>query len=373
MINEAAFKKFLKGISITNYKKVDNSIIVASTQKGRAERKSELQAIKAFFPKAKFVDDGRSGYLEILDGGKKIKIFSKPEKVAGGVILKPNFFKGVTDTEIPMSTYADTLINSIENNSKLDAQQKQLLISLTEYHRKFDATKGANFKKIYSNFKETIPLSTINNDFSELLGPLAVINKKLLPLTMSKTKAFIPDRGNEPLLDYKLISGSDIYKISAKSGDTTNTLKPGDVFSLINAEAALLKRHSKTIQYQVLEILTNNSWKQGPITAVNFLKKNGIKEAKWITSNEYSEPMRQQSENTLVDISKTSLDFTKLYEDATNAKVYYVKFRMDQSGAIKWEILKDSKDRPEVKKRIVFRSKNFVGRPNGDKLGFQPK
>ena len=46
---------------------------------------------------------------------------------------------------------------------------------------------------------------------------------------------------------------------------------------------------------------------------------------------------------------------------------------MGSDGIPVWEILKDNANRPEAKKRIEFRSKNYVGRPNGDKLGFQPK
>lgn len=379
--NEPAFKKFLKGIGVTAYKEAGNSIVLSSSSKSRAARKSELQATQAYFNKAKIkstlIDDGRSGYLEVTINSKKIKIFSKPEKTAAGIILKPSFFSGLTDVDIKMSEYGDKLLDAIKSNSVLDSHQKELLLALAQYHITFSPTDLAKFKKTFKAYGETLPINTINNDFGEVLGPLAVVKKKLLPLSMSTTKVFIPGRSNEPLLDYKLIAtkGSDItvYKISAKSGDTTNTLKPGDVIKLIDEEHKILSKHKNSDEYKVLKLLAENSWKEGPIKALAHLKSKNLHEAKWLKDATYTEQTRQQAENSLMEISKKSMDFTKLYKDATHAKIYYVKFKLEPAGTLDWELLKDDPNRPEAHKRIEFRSKNYVGRPNGDKLGFQPK
>jgi hypothetical protein len=371
------FKKQLKTIGIEKYTQVGNSIILASKQSSRSARKSELQAVTKFFKGSKLIDDGRSGYVEAKISNKTVKIFSKPERTASGIVLKPSFFSGLTDTEIPYSQYGNKLLASIQENQSLDASQKKLLESLARYHLSFSPSDLANFKKIYAKFKQTIPINTINNDFGEVLGPLAVIKKKLLPITPSSAKIFIPGKSNEPLLDYRIIVGAGPaatqYKISAKSGDTTNTLKPGDVMQLIDQDAKLKRKHAASHQYNVLKLLAEGSWKQGPIDALGYLKKQRYSEAKWLVDTTYAESTRQQSENSLVEISKKSLDFSDIYFDATNAKVYYVKFSLSNDGTPQWEILKDEKNRPESKKRIEFRSKNYVGRPNGDKLGFQPK
>ena len=88
---------------------------------------------------------------------------------------------------------------------------------------------------------------------------------------------------------------------------------------------------------------------------------------------EYSEEVRQKAENTIVQISRESLDFTPIFKDATESKVYYVKFRMTMTGDTEWKLVetpKDEKENKKTEKRVSFRSKNFVGRAK-DKLGFQ--
>jgi len=373
--NETQFKKFLKGLGITTYRTAGNSIVLSSTQRSRSGRKSELVAVQAFFKGSKYIDDGRSGYVVTKVNNKEIKIFSKPEKTASGIILKPSFFEGITDIDIPLSEYAEKVEKGIKSNDKLDGQQKQLLLALLKYHTTFSTADLTALKKTFNALKTTLPLSTINNDFGEVLGPLAILKKKLLPINIRTAVVFIPSRSNEPLLDYRIYDKEKKtnYKISAKSGDTTNTLKPGDVIKLIDGSAKIKQKHQSTDQYKVLQLLTENTWKEGPILALNYLKSKNFSETKWLKETNYTEPTRQQSENSLVKISKESLDFTNIYVDATNAKVYYVKFLLDATGVPAWEILLDSKNRPKSDKRIEFRSKNFVGRPNGDKLGFQPK
>lgn len=375
LTNETQFKKFLKGIGITTYRVAGDSIILSSSQRSRSGRKSELNSVQAFFKGSKYIDDGRSGYVETKVNSKTIKIFSKPEKTASGIVLKPSFFDGITDVQIPLSEYAEKVKNGITSNEKLDGQQKQLLLALLKYHVTFSPADLSALKKTFASLKQTLPLNTINNDFGEVLGPLAILKKKLLPINARTCSVFLPSRSNEPLLDYKIYDRekNTEYKISAKSGDTTNTLKPGDVLMLIDESDKMKRKHQSTDQYKVLKLLKENSWKEGPILALKYLKDKNYSEAKWLKNTNYTEPARQQSENSLVKISKDSLDFTNIYTDATNAKVYYVKFALDQSGVPDWDILLNEEDRPKVKKRIEFRSKNFVGRPNGDKLGFQPK
>jgi hypothetical protein len=375
LTNESQFKTFLKKIGINSYRIAGNSIVLASPQSSRSGRKSELNSVQAFFKGSKFVDDGRSGYVETKINNKAIKIFSKPEKSASGIILKPSLFDGITDVDIPLSKYAEKVREGIESNKKLDGQQKQLLLALLKYHTTFSPSDLTMLKKTFASLSEVLPLNTINNDFGEVLGPLAVLKKKFLPITSASCSVFIPSRSNEPLLDYKIYDKTKKteYKISAKSGDSTNTLKPGDVLMLIDESDKMRKKHQSTDQYKVLKLLKENSWKEGPILALDYLKSKRLKEAAWLKNTKYTEPTRQQAENSLVEISRNSLDFTSIYTDATNAKVYYVKFQIGKNGVPEWEILANEEDRPKVKKRIEFRSKNYVGRPNGDKLGFQPK
>jgi hypothetical protein len=132
------------------------------------------------------------------------------------------------------------------------------------------------------------------------------------------------------------------------------------------------EKHRNSDQYNVIKLLAENTWKAGPILALNYLKSKGFSDASWLNSTDYTEPSRQQSENSLMKISKETLNFNEIYFDATNAKIYYVKFLLGISGDPSWKILTDAENRPKIDKRVAFRSKNYVGRPNGDKLGFQP-
>jgi hypothetical protein len=373
-ITETQFKKTLKALGLSTYVKAGTKITISSPARSRNDRSSLLKEIAKIVPGSTFKDDGRSGYIDSTIGTEKVKIFLKPAKTASGIILKPQFFSGITDSDISFSSYYSTLIASIQDNKKLDGQQKSMLVDLVDYHTSFSSQALVKWKKSFKASGDCIPVNTINNDFGEILGPLAIINKQLLPIDSKKAKVFLPYAGNYPLLDYIIKTDKKQYNISAKSGDTTNTLKPSDVKKLIDDSTVLKRKYSNTPQYNVVRILAETSWKQGPIDALMYLKSEGYKEAKWIKNATYSEPIRQQSENSIVEISRNSLDFTQMYVDATDAKVYYVKFKMLPDGTPEWKLVDSAEDkakRPQATKRIAFRSKNYVGRPNGDKLGFQ--
>ena len=378
MITEQFFKNELKKLGFTNYRVAGNDIVISSTDTARAKRKSLLQTIQsAFLKDSEYVKDKGAGFLRIKLSSKTIKVFVKPEKTSSGILLKPNFFAGMTDVEIPFIGYGNKLLNSIESNITLVQEQKELLKSLVNYHMTFSSTDLNKLKNTFISFKDTIPISTINNDFGELLGPLAIINKNLIKeIPSSGVSIFVPFRGNFPLLDYKLIVNGNkntVFKISAKSGDTTNTLKPGDVLNLLEEEPKLLKKYKDSVQFNIVKILNENTVKLGPIEAIKFLKTKDFKKASFINpSSTYTEQLRQQCENLLVSISKEDLDFTGMFNDATNAKIHYIKFQLGSDGTPIWSYIEPQKNRPKLgNKRIAFRSKNFIGRA-ADKLGFQP-
>jgi hypothetical protein len=369
MLSEQSVKKEINKLGLS-YKTDQNNFIILTPYTSRDQRRSVLVSLQGALKESVFVQDKGAGFLKLKISNKPVKIYIKPEKTGSGVLLKPNLFPNMTDVEIKFSAYGTRLIQSIEL-TELSQEQKELLKALTRYH--LNEIGLAALKKTFSLFKDTIPLNTINNDFSELLGPLAVINMKLLKIPKSNSTVFVPYRGNFPLLDYKITNGKTVYKISAKSGDTTNTLKPGDVVELIEDEASLKSKYSRSTEFNVIKILKENTVKQGPIEAIDYLKSLGFKKANFLTTKVYTEELRQQCEDVLVSLSKEDIDFTPLFKDATNAKIHYIKFSLSSDGTPTWKYLKEDKERPDISsKRIVFRSKNYVGRA-ADKLGFQPK
>jgi len=307
-----------------------------------------------------------------------VTIILKPNKKGGELILKPNIFgtkNRLVDNKIPFRSYYSTLINSINETEKLDAIQREVLLALVEDAMNSTAKTKSQIKSVMKYVNSVININTINNDFGEVLGPLAIVSRGLLPINPSNAVVFIPGRSNEPLLDYKMTDDKKEYKISAKSGENTNTLKPGDVVTLIESSKHYKKKWENTTEFQILKILTDNTWKQGPINAALWLKRKGVKGYfDGITSDVFTEENRQQSENALVKYSREAIDFGQIFKDATDAKVYYVKFQLDISGTTKWELVKKTNQKKNDKiasKRVVFRTKNYVGRHNGDKLGFQ--
>ena len=302
----------------------------------------------------------------------------KPESTAGSLILKPNLFGSATnkvvDVDIPYGSYRGRLVSAIDQTTKLNEVQKDFLKLLVDYTASPSSATKTKIAKLLTGGLIGIQINTINNDFGEVLGPIAVMTKGFLPIDSKSAVVRIPARSNEPLLDYKITDKNREYKISAKSGETTNTLKPGDVVALIKGSKKLYSKWKDTPQFKLIEILDTESTKQGPISAGMYLKKNGFKSYfDWLKNEQYTEEVRQQAEDTIVKISREALDMTPIFADATNTKVFYVKFKLSISGDMEWKLVETPKDKQNdaaTKKRVTFRSKNYVGRP-GDKLGFQ--
>ena len=384
-MTDSNFKKILRDIGILSYEVVSaRSMILFGSSKSRSDRQEALRSLADVLKPygASYVKESSAsgaGYI----GVGQAKIMLKPTKVAGNLILKPGLFgdsrNKIIDKDIPYKSYYSLLINSINTTDKLDDSQKEVLIALTEDAAGSTTASKSKVKKVMKSLGQTLSLSTINNDFGEVLGPLAVMTQRLLPIDSRSAIVRIPGRSNEPLLDYKITDKNREYKISAKSGNTTNTLKPSDVVSLIEDNNLtnknfLYKKWKNTPQYALLKILDSGSTKQGPIDAGMWLKKNGYASYfSWLKKSDYTEEIRQKAETAIVLISREALDFTEIFSDSVTSKVYYIKFKMSATGDIEWKLVETSQDKKESKKtlkRVTFRSKNFVGRPK-DKLGFQ--
>jgi len=135
MFSEPKFKAYIKKLGITKYTLDKNKVIISSNERSPEVRKGHLLALQGFFTGSTFIDDGRSGYLQVKEGNKIVlKVFSKPEKTAGGLILKPQFFSSITDEYIQFNDYASKVIISIDENVKLKAEQKEYLKTLVKYN-----------------------------------------------------------------------------------------------------------------------------------------------------------------------------------------------------------------------------------------------
>ena len=269
-------------------------------------------------------------------------------------------------------------MDTIESRTDLDGPLKSYLRLLVEYWSG-TAAAGGKIKKLYPAIKDIIPINDINKDFSEVLGPLAVIKHNILAGTGHRVTAtspiFIPVRPNEPLMDYKV--GTVV--ISAKSGTTTNTVKPADILGLLQKQSSLITKYKPTKEYQILQILLENPALLGPVAAVKILL--GSKYDTWVKNNAYfkgkkgrytDNELMYECEKYLQNESKTgSLNFTKMFADAIKGSVVYVKYSIDSSGIGNFEtIVAQDVLKSATGTRPYLRTKNGYTRA-ADKMGIQ--
>lgn len=316
----------------------------------------------------------------------------KPGSI-GKVNLKPQAFK-VKEIDYSLDSYIKVIVDSLEERTDLSGELKLYLIELIEYISK-KTNNTTNLKKFFS---KNLPINEINKDFGEVLGPIEIIANDLLSSKKIKinnsAKIFVPSRPNEPLMDYGIKNNGKIYTISAKSGETTNTVKASDILMLLKKNDKTNNKWSNTPQYKVLECIANGSTVSGPAYAAAYLSNkykeefSGITEkgASSLTKSTYDvgefasfivnaglvKPtaleLAYEIEKRVAKISKDKLDFTEIFKDAILGEVIYVKFEIDSLGIPKFKVMASS---DFGVKKVSLRSKNARTR-SADKLGVQP-
>lgn len=318
-------------------------------------------------------------------------------KASGAASLKPQAF-GVSDkVKYKIPAYYSLIKKAIEDRKDLSADVRIYLDALLDSSANKPGA-SARAKKIFASASGSLPLNDIKKDFGEVIGPVAIYYKKLLiPKGLKTTSAMtveVPLRPNEPLMDYAVFEGPVKYIISAKSGTTTNVVKPKDILDLISKSPPLVKKWSKTKEYKTLQVLSENSTLIGPIRAVGVLEptlvdsnsvgteKSFNRKAveKFVESNSYLSRKQNptvneimyEAEKVLQGKSKSGeLDLNSIFSDAIKEQVVYVKFDLDRSGDGDWEIIVSS-DIAKAKsgKKAFLRTKNGYTRAS-DRMGVQ--
>jgi hypothetical protein len=336
------------------------------------------------------------------------KIAKPGVRSSSAMSLKPQAF-GVRDTEYSFKNYAKLIRENIEERKELTGDVRAYLSSLIDYCDDPSKKNAVEVRKCYSSAK-SIPVSDIVKDFGEVAGPFGVLSNKLIKgLSESNTAVFIPARPNEPLMDYSVrdTTKNVRYIISAKSGTTSNVVKPGDIINLLNKIPAKKTKWQRTVQYKVLEILSGASILHGPILVAAYLTGKGFKEfggitqkaaddfvakakgssstaynkslfIKFISENEVLKKLKRtptaneimyECEKAIGNLSKTDkLDFTKLFRNAVDEQVYYIKFSLDNTGVPEFDLIGDTPE--ELKSKVFLRSKNGYTRAS-DRIGIQ--
>lgn len=320
-------------------------------------------------------------------------------KSSGAVSLKPQGF-GIKDRKYSMAEYKNTVKAAIEENKSLSGELRTYLGALFDYYTG-GTTTSTKVTEIFTRLKDYLPLNDINKDFGEVLGPVAITYKGVLSskgLNIgTSAQVYVPARPNEPLMDYGLYTSKQDFIISAKSGTTTNVVKPGDILDLIGRDDKKQKKWSRTNEYAILQILASNSILIGPIRAVSQLYPDLVSPAvadaispasydpadfkKLISSDSYlAAKDKTPSLNEIMyacekiiqrETREGSLNMNKIFADAINGIVYYVKFELDNRGIGLW----DSATAADITKigtygRIYLRTKNGNTRAS-DRMGIQ--
>ena len=315
------------------------------------------------------------------------------------VNLKPQAF-GIGETKYNITDYVDLVLTSIEERNNLSPETKNYLQSLVLYYAGFENLQFT--QNAYNAASSSLPMRDIKKDFGEVLGPIAVIKQQILSeVNIPKgntTKIYMPARPNEPLMDYGIIVNNKTYVISAKSGTTTNVVKPQDIIDLLKKNPANLRKYQNTEQYKILESLSENGIVDGAIIAASKLSGGPSPEAaadvkkklgtgtykddkydiglmaSFINSNDY---LKKQTKPTLNQImyecekmiaakSKNGLNFTPMFKDAVQNQVIYVKFDVTGATPDFQVIMNDDFST----KKVTLRTKNGYTR-RSDRMGVQ--
>jgi len=328
------------------------------------------------------------------------------------VDLKPQAF-GLSG-QFTLTNYISNLKSSIRSRQDINGDLQDYLLDLVDYIN----TGTGNL----SGYNLTnLPMSSIEKEFGEALGPIFCIKRglvgkldksgKSLGVTQS-TMINIVGQGARTK-DYELINTNGaILNISAKGGtSSSNTYKPASIMETIQLNPKLesrINQYGKT-QLDIIKTLNTYSAIQGPIIAANalgyyntlssFLPKSGLQNPNLISKElqEVYEPMfltadseiakryreKQKTkttftyrtitwchENFLIKYSLQSENqkiFTKIVNDVTSAGLFFVKLNF--SGQVPtFSVLMPGSGSIN---NVYLRQKNTKFGGGGEKLGFQ--
>jgi len=323
-------------------------------------------------------------------------------KRVSGIKLKPQDFKFFTKENWAVKELADALVDELEEREDLAPDLKTYAIHLVKYWSKTDnSVTKASFKNLKQPERG---INELNKDFGEMLGAMACIKHNILNMSLSQTsKMFFPLRGNEPLIDYKILAPNKEINVSAKSGTTTNTLKPADILMLLESKRSNYRSSALDIMRNVRDYSTV----MFPFQTINMfakgvLSKEALEEAKNFKVANFSQknytdelfadlikiikipgttsvkPSIGQifyyTEKYIIDSANKNPAYnpTGAFVEATKGQVLYVRYKITSAnpeGQFEVDVSDSMNDK--VQKNVKWRSKNATNRA-ADKLGVQP-
>ena len=312
-------------------------------------------------------------------------------KTLGAVNLKPQAFG--LGAPLSLTSYVSTLKKSIKNRNNIKGELQEYLLDLVDYV--FSGSGGlVGFK-----FNE-LPMTSIRNDFGEVLGPIFCLRSGLINLNLgvnaSSTISF-PASGAEPLLDYFINTPTKQIKVSAKAKGTSNTLKMSALVPAVLNDSKLSIKHANSLEFRLMSAINSNSINMGAIECallIGAISPQAAGSVRGLRGNDTEIPnpqlfidlisnesiLRSKQKFTLREIAyaceKKVVEFsrktmvskklTEIVKDILDNEIFFVKLDID-NGIPRFNIVSTS-DR--TISNLVFRNKNDTGRAS-DRLGFK--
>lgn len=215
------------------------------------------------------------------EGWVRVTQLKKPQTRAGGTSfnMKPQDFPGLPlDDWIAYPAYLQALKSAIEVRVELPTVVKTFLVELVEYCDSHSTGDRADLITAYRNLTDSsydASIKNIQKDFSEMMAPICVLERGgsqmqrlgFPNLNKGNAMVFIPQAGNEPLIDFKLKDGDDReYPFSVKVlSNTTNVIKPQDLVEFMdsNSRDDFMVEYEKKLEAKVLRALSPGRTRKG--------------------------------------------------------------------------------------------------------------
>ena len=251
--------------STTVYSKDDNGKYVAAGSLSKGDAVTYLDGQGDGHTKAAFQSELGVVYANI-------DIFVKPKSAQSVAIsLGPSSFGLANRTFNSVNEYYIALTNALIGRTDIPGELFDYVNELLDY---VNNGSGSYTGIDFSSFN----WGQLQNYYAEVIGPIACCKRGLLnglvdTLAIGSAKIFMPP-DSERLYDYKVIIGKDEHMISAKvKSGASNQVKPQFVVDAI-VNSGRLNQFSSSKEFQILQVLKDNTVAAGGLLAWNLVEPN---------------------------------------------------------------------------------------------------
>ena len=296
--------------------------------------------------------DNRKGNFKV----NGITITFKPDKTSGEYYdFKPQKLGLTLDQDIPLSKAKTELVDGINNSTKLDDNQRKVLIYLVTNENK------PTEEEINQVFSNKLFYNELLKNLGEILGAFIYGN------LIGATEVFFPGKGNYPMIDYILTTSEGKVRISAKtSKGAGNTIKLADL------AIAVANQNDKidADRQKIIDIINNNSVLNGAIELVKEFGSDVIKKQteEFLSAHpdfpkldREGHQARIEIENNIIKELNNKFNYTDLFNQYVDVK--YVKYILNPSS-----LDQDIKLIESGNFKVRLHSKNSAGH-DSDKIG----